>query len=151
MKRIASFAVVLIMLASFAIMPASAYDSCASITYFEDGSYAVTAIEEVPARASGTKTGSKTTRFYNAKNELEYMITVTGTFSYGDTGVECTYAGGTTSIVKSNQFSLASESAVKDGDTATYTATIKHKILGIVINKETYSVSLTCDKNRNLS
>ena len=151
MRRIYSLVFALLLLAVFAAVPVQASEISEETTYFTDGSYVIITITEIPSRAAGTKTGAKSARYYSNSNELEYAVTVTGTFSYNGTSSQCTSADGTTSITNTNKISLASESFSKSGAVATYTVTINHKVLGIVIGKETHSISLTCDKDGNLS
>lgn len=150
-KRISCLLVAFILLLTAVALPAYAATTRESILYFEDGSYKVTTITESSALTRSTKTASKSDRYYNADDELEWLITVTGTFYYNGTTSECTYVDGTTTIVKTNLWTLKSETPASNGGTATYTVVFGRKILGVVVGTETHSVSLTCDKNGNLS
>ena len=143
--------IAVLLLATSVVFSTKASESVDHVTFFEDGSYIVTTITEIPSRAAGTKTGSKTGCVYTKDGELEYSFTITGTFYYNGSTSQCTYTDGTTSIVKINQFTVKSESSTQNGTTANYTVTIGRKTLGIVTSKETRSISLTCDKDGNLS
>lgn len=150
-KRYFCFVLALTLLLAGNILPAHASGSEETVTYFADGSYLVTTLTEIPSRASGQKTASKSDRYYDADGSLDWLITVTGTFTYNGTTSQCTYVDGTTSIVATNIYSLYSESPERSGGTATYTVVFSKHVLGIPFSKETYSVSLTCDKDGNLS
>lgn len=58
-------------------------------TVYEDGSYCVSTIEEsaIITRATSTKSGSKTNRYYNSSGDLQFTVIVYGTFSYTGTSV----------------------------------------------------------------
>lgn len=149
MRKIVSLALALLL----AVLPThvKAAEVVEKIEYLEDGSYIVTTIEESITRATGTKTASKKNNFYNEDDELQWTITVTGTFTYDGTSSTCTKATGTTTITNTTNWYLISESPTKSGNTATYTVTFGRKVIGITTSKPTYSVSLTCDANGNLS
>lgn len=150
LKRISCLLAAFVLCITVTTLPAHASDISETIEYFEDGSYKITTITE-DSRTRSTKTASKSERYYNADGELEILMTVTGTFYYNGTTSECTYVDGTTTIVKTNLWTLKSETPASNGGTATYTVVFGRKILGVVVGTETHSVSLTCDKNGNLS
>ena len=129
----------------------SAAEEAQEIEYLADGSYFLTTITAQGARANGSNTVSKTQHYYNANNELQWMITVTATFSYNGTSATCTYVTGTTSIVNTNSWYAISKTPSSSGNTATYTVTFEHKVLGVTVSKPTHSVSISCDGNGNFS
>jgi hypothetical protein len=139
------------MLLTFAVFPAYALDTQENVVYFEDGSYLVTTLTESSPLFRSTKTGSKSSRYYNSNDELQWLITVTGTFTYNGITSQCTYVDGTTNIIDPDRWFLDSESPTISGATATYTIALARRTLGIVYGRETHSVSLTCDKDGNLS
>lgn len=62
-----------------------------SIVYFDDGSYLVTIItESTTARATKTKSGTKDLTYYDSNDNLEWRITLTGSFSYTGSSATCT-------------------------------------------------------------
>lgn len=150
-KRIFTLFCVFVLLISFFLFPAHAAEHQETILYYEDGSYLVTTITESVSRSHGTKTGSKDDRYFDVNGNLQWQITVTGTFTYTGTTSTCIYAGGTTSIANTDRFKLVSDTHTQTGSVATYTAVLGKKALGIVVSKETHSISLTCDKDGNLS
>lgn len=120
------------------------------IEYLEDGSYVITTIEEIGTRATNTKTGSAVKRKYDSNNVLEWTITLTGTFTYTGSSSTCTSSSISVAISDSN-FAEVSRSATKSGNTAYGSATIRKKVLGVTVSTNTYDLSLSCDKNGNLS
>ena len=131
-------------------MPTTSNTYPAEYEYFDDGSYIVTTITEssfVFARASRSKTGSKTAKYYSSSGSALWSVTVTGTFSYTGASAKCT-----SSSVSANSYSsswkINSKSASKSGASATATATAKYN------DSSTYkslSVTLTCKANGVLS
>ena len=121
-----------------------------SIEYYADGSYLVTTITESVSRASGTKTQSKAQSYYDSSDNLEWKITLTGTFTYNGTSATCTSASCNVDVYASNWY-LISKSASKSGNTASSDVTMGQKLLGITISKPNYTMTLTCDKDGNFS
>ena len=117
---------------------------------FEDGSYMTETIIEISARASGTKTGSKVKRYYDADGNLEWTATLTGTFTYTGSGSTCT-ASSCSITVSNSAWYTVSKSATKSGNTANATVVMGKKVLGVTVTKVSANVSLSCDANGNLS
>lgn len=120
------------------------------IEYLPDGSYIETVITESVSRASGTKTGSKAQRLVDSDGTELWNIRLQGTFSYNGTSATCTNAVCTVTVSADNWY-VVSKSAGKSGATASAEVTMGKKFLGITISKPEYSLTLTCDKNGNLS
>lgn len=150
-KRAISLVAVLLVLLSAMPVSASVTETEESIEYLEDGSYIVTTIEESVSRAGGTKTGSKVRTYYDAKDVLQWKITVTGIFTYNGTSATCTAVSGDTSIVDTSSWSLIAEAPTRSGNKAMLAVTLGEKWLGITIAESTYTVNLSCDENGNLS
>lgn len=53
--------------------------------------------------------------------------------------------------ILSSTWYVVSKSATKGGNTAKATVTMGRKLVGVTIDKETYNITLTCDKNGNVS
>lgn len=151
MKRIVSVIIFFMVVMHVFPLCAFAAETTETIEYLADGSYIVTTVTESVTRANSTKTASKTDRYYNADDELQWLMVVTGTFTYDGSTSECTSVRGSTSIVESGKWYIISDSPTKSGPTATYTVTFGYRALGITIDRPTHSVSLTCDANGNLS
>lgn len=160
MKRILMCLLVLV-LATCMISTVSAQESNTRVVsevveYSDDGSYIVTTVcEEISsngiARAGYNKTGSKTVTGYTADNSVAWTFTVTGTFVVNEGVVSaCTTArySYTTPI---SAWSLKSGNAAKTGNQAIGSATFVKKVLGITVNTEEVTCTLTCNKYGVLS
>ena len=121
-----------------------------SIMYLDDGSYITITIDETGSRASGTKSGRKTYTYTASNGDICWESTLTGTFTYTGTTATCTASNCSVTVYESNWYTV-SKSASKSGNTATATFTMGRKVLGITIAKDTYEITLSCDKDGNLS
>lgn len=148
------FVIILLALICFCAIPAQASDICiktpSSIIFFEDGSYITITIEELPMRASGTKSGHKNLTYTAKDGTICWQATLSGTFTYTGTSATCTSSTCDVTIYE-NAFYVVSKTANRSGNTATATVTMGRKVLGITISKDTYNMSLSCDANGNLS
>ena len=152
MKKIFAFLLTFIMALSTTCvafageMPAPSNTYPAEYEYFDDGSYMVTTITESSsafARATRSKTGSKTAKYYSSSGSALWSVTVTGTFSYTGSSATCTSASVSTKIYNS-AWRLVNSYAKPSGASATATATAKYN------DSSTYkslSVTLTCKAN----
>ena len=98
----------------------------------------------------GTKTGSKTYSDYDSSGNLRWSAKLTGSFTYNGTVSTCTNASCTVTISNSAYY-VISRSAYASGNTAYADVTIGCRVLGVTISSESYSITLTCDANGNLS
>lgn len=120
------------------------------IEYLPDGGYIETVVTESVSRASGTKTGTKVKRQVDADGNEQWAIQLQGTFSYNGTSASCTNAVCNVTVSASNWY-VVSKTAGKSGAVATADVTMGRKVLGITVAKNQYALTLTCDKNGNLS
>ena len=120
------------------------------IEYLPDGGYIETVVTESVSRASGTKTGTKVKRQVDADGNEQWAIQLQGTFSYNGTSASCTNAVCNVTVSANNLY-VVSKAASKSGAVATANVTMGQKVLGITIAKNAYELTLTCDKNGNLS
>lgn len=135
-------------------MPTTSNTYPAEYEYFDDGSYIVTTITEsssILTRASGSKTASKTSKYYSSSGSALWSVTVTGSFSYTGSSAKCT-----SSSVSANSYSslwkINSKSASKSGATAKATAkAYQYDSNGKYITSVTKTVGLTCSINGSLS
>ena len=152
MKKFAVYFVLTALLLS--VLPICGYanetGTVCNVVYFEDCSYMVQELFVVETRASGTKTGSKADTYYKSDGTAEWKVTLTGTFSYTGTSATCTSANVSVTIYNSNWYTI-SRSSNKSGNVATSSVTMGYKTLGITTSRETSNLTLTCDKNGNLS
>lgn len=151
MKRTISCILIAIIFASILPLKGFAVNTeVTNITYFDDGSYMTETIYTFQTRASGTITGSKEKNFYGSDGVLEWKAILTGTFGYTGTNSVCTASSCNITIYDSAWYTI-SKSATKSGNTAYASVTMGEKRLGVTVNQVPASITLTCDKNGNLS
>ena len=122
-----------------------------NVITFEDGSYITITIEESASRASYVKTGSKTYTYRAANGELEWEAVLNCSFLYDGTTSSCT-SGICQVTIYNTKWVEVSNSTTRSGDTATTELTMGLKgFLGIFTTNYDYTITLTCDKNGNLS
>lgn len=147
MKRITSIILAFVML--IGILPLYGNAMEVETIYYEDGSYATIEIFTYGMRAS-TTTGTKTYNYYNSSNVRQWKVVLTGSFSYTGSSASCTSSSMDVTIYNSNCYVL-SKSASKSGNTASGTATVGEKLLGVTVSSIPVSLTLSCDANGNLS
>lgn len=119
--------------------------------YLEDGSYyEITILENTMTRASSTKTATKRAKYVNSSNVTVWEVSVTGTFTYNGTSSTCTASSVATKSYSTN-WKITSQSASKSKNKAIAKATAKYYYDGSLVTTANKSVTLTCDKNGNLS
>lgn len=128
----------------------AAADSEMQVEYLNDGGYIVTELQESGARATNSKTGTKRKSKYDSNDNLEWQIILRGEFTYNGTTSTCNESIIAVNIYDSN-FVKKSSSSSKNGNIAKGSATISKKALGVTVSTNTYNLTLTCDKNGNLS
>lgn len=154
MKKTFIFVLTLVMLFScvFAASAAEQVDSdvITEIEYFEDGSYAVTTLEIFEsARATNTKTGSKTKTHYSSNGSVNFSVTLTASFSYTGSSATCTSATAAKSISDSAWTVTTSTSRSGRTGTANYTGT--QKVLGVTFATVDGSITISCSNTGVLS
>ena len=123
-----------------------------TVEHFEDGSYIVTSITELPQgdkelfSAVKTKSGIATKKGYNSSNQLMWEFSVHGTFHY-DGRSATAIASDYSYHVYHSDWSLDSANSSYYSATATATGTFKH--LGLFTQDVT--VSISCDADGKLS
>ena len=97
------------------------------------------------------RVGTKTNRLKNTSGEVLWTFTLRGQYDVVE-GVSsvCTLASYSHSISDSS-WSLDSASTTKSGNKAMASATFKKKLLFVTTETKTINLTLTCDKNGNLS
>lgn len=124
-------------------------NSC-SIIEFEDGSYIEIIIEEHSAKATNSKNGYKTYTYYDASDNMEWQAKLSASFTYDGTTSSCSSASCTVTIYESQWYEV-SKTTTRSGNTATTELTMGQTFWGITIAKPEYTITLTCDKDGNLS
>ena len=128
------------------IAHASAGEELLEVISYADGSYLEITLETLPqARASGSITKAKNYIFNSTEGVPQWKITLTGSFTYTCTASNCNVT------IYNSIWSVASKSATRSGNTAYGSARMVKKYLGAITFDKTYNLSLTCDKNGNVS
>ena len=150
MKRL--FSIVCLLLVCSMIFPvnANAAENTENTIYFDDGSYMTIQIIENGARAASSKTGQKIYTYHATSDTILWEATLSAAFSYTGVSSQCTSAECVVVIYDTNWYEI-SNTTTKSANVASAELTIGRKVLGITISKETYNLSLTCDKDGNLS
>lgn len=121
------------------------------IIFLENGDHIEIIMESMPTRATGTTTKRLNYNYYDINNgEIVWQIILTGVFEYNGTTATCTSSSCSVDIYDSSWY-VISKSVSKSGDAASATVEMGRKVLGVTIKEETYRLSLTCDKNGNVS
>lgn len=152
MRKILSFLCTIVFvlgLMSTGVQAAEMYENRNTIT-FEDGSYIEIIIEDISTRANNTKNGYKTYSFYDSQDNLEWQAKLSASFTYDGTTSNCTSASCTVTVYDSKWYEV-SNNTTRSGNTATTALTMGQKFLGVTISKPEYTITLTCDKDGNLS
>lgn len=153
MKRL--FSIILVALLVVTLMPIQTFATTdirenSNVVYYEDGSYVIIELTYKETRASGTKTASKTYKYYNSDDVEQWRAVLSGTFSYTGSSATCTASSCNVTISNSAWY-VVSKSATKSANVAIGEVTIGRKFLGITVDKESATIRITCDANGNLS
>ena len=100
---------------------------------------------------SFAKTTTKTRSCYSEDDQLLWEMTVTATFLYDGTGVECTEVSGEVYIAATGSWYVISEKPEAAGNTASYTVEFGRSALGVTTSSSSYTVTVSCDEQGNLS
>lgn len=152
MKRLICGFLVCVLAVNFFIPVASAaqIDSTKDVIYYEDGSYLTKEILEIGSRAAGSKSGQTAYNYFDSNGTLLWKAILSGTFTYNGTNVSCTASSVSVQISDTAWYEVSKNSDIS-GNAATGEVTMGRKFVGITIDKVTIDMSLTCDKNGNLS
>lgn len=150
MKRMISGILILALVLSVLPLDCFATDTETVVKRYADGSYMTETLSVQTARASGSKTGTKTRSYYNADDTLAWQVVLTGKFTYTGSTATCTSSSVSTNIYESGWYTV-SKSATKSGNSANGTAVIGEKVLGVTLGKVQVDLTLSCDANGNLS
>lgn len=124
-------------------------DSTAYITY-DDGSYIAVEVTVIQSRASSTRIAAKHYTYYNSNDVKQWKATVTGTFAYDGTTSQCT-AVSTNFTVYNSEWSLDSVTKNKSGSRAFADFYISYAPIIGVSFETSVRVTVTCDKDGNVT
>lgn len=151
MKRIiAVFSLVILVAALFPLNVSAAQMADENTIWLEDGSYVVVSITDTGSRATSTKSGTKTYTYYSASDVIQWKAALSGTFTYTGSSSSCTASDCDITIYNSDWY-IYTNMPSKSGNTAKAEITMKRKLLGVTVDTENLTITLTCDANGNLS
>ena len=129
---------------------AASVETGTDIIEFDDGSYLEVIVKKSLGRATDSVTGYKIYRYRDASDNIEWEAELTATYTYNGTTSTCTGANCSVTISDSKWY-VVSNSTTRSANTATTLLTMGKKFLGITVGKPEYTITLTCDKDGNLS
>ncbi len=152
MKRFltAILAVILVLSMALPSMAAGTAAEKENKIVYEDGSYLVVTIESDSSLARGTKTQNKKYEYYDANDVRQWRIVLVASFTYDGTTSSCIAAGCNADVYTDN-WTVISESDSRSGNVAYGYATLGKISAGIITDRPSYTLTLTCDKNGNIS
>lgn len=117
---------------------------------FDDGSQLLEGMPRIIQKTRGNITAQKPVYHRRSDGIVLWSATLVGTFTYNGVTSFCSIASCSTSI-NDSAWSEQSCSAYPSGNSAIGNVTMIRKILFIVLETVPITITLTCDKNGNLS
>ena len=117
--------------------------------YLDDGSYFETVITSSSTRST-IRNASKTTTYKNADGEALWDVKVTANFEFNGSTSKCTSA-----VASANSYNkvwkILDKRSNRNGNSGSATALAGSYLGGVFVGSMSKTVTLTCDKNGNLS
>lgn len=152
MRKIFSLLIVIVIVLGF--LPANTYATdkteSRNIIAFEDGSYIEIIVADIFAIATNAKNGYKTYTHYDSADNVEWQAKLSASFTYNGTTYSCNSTSCTVTVYDSKWYEI-SNTTTRGGSMATTQLTMGRKLSGITVSKPAYTITLTCDKDGNLS
>lgn len=120
------------------------------IIYLEDGGYILVEISDEYNMSRAVATKSKNYTRYNGDDEIQWKITLTGSFTYNSTSATCTSCNCTVTIYHDIWYT-DSKTSWANGNTAYATVEMARKLLGVTVQRETIDLTLACDTHGKFS
>lgn len=121
-----------------------------NIIYYDDGSYIIVETNFIETRDTFTRNANRVYTYYNINGVKKWEATLVATFTYN--GTSCTCASSSLFVnIQDDAWYVVSKEESKSGNTASADLVMGYKFLGITTTKKTISMSITCDKDGNLS
>jgi len=148
-KRILALSLALLLIFLTSLPVHATADTRTSTIIYPDGRTITITLRTIQARASNTITGQKTIES-RINGVLEWSAVLTAQFEYNGQSATCTSANCAVFIVDESWHEV-SNVTTRSGATATTSLVISRKLLGITVKTINETITLTCDKNGNLS
>lgn len=148
-KVISSFLIAVLLMALLGSYSSALTDVDAMKEYYKDGSYGIVSIQKDYAR-SNTVTETKTYKYYDSNHNLSWKASITASFTFNGVTASCTSVSKSTTIYNT-AWKCTASSCSKSGATATGNFTFKHYVLGVPVKTINKTLTLTCDKNGNIT
>lgn len=122
-----------------------------SVIILPDGSKIIkTAVENMTlTRAMGQKTGSSQWIKTGSDGTLLWRIKLTAHFTFDGNASKCTSASATTEVFQGNWI-VGSKNTYPNGNAAVANVTMVRKFLFLVLDSQSVSLTIRCDKNGNM-
>ncbi len=151
--KIVKFVIAVLIVAS--ILSTSTFSTLAvsnidDIFYFEDGSFICISMQVKDMRTGNGKSASKTYTYYSKQNEIQWTATLYATFEYDGTEYWTTDCSIETNIYNSAWYEISKSSSMS-GCGATGEVTMGKKTLGITVNRESATITLSCSPHGTIS
>lgn len=164
MKRIIVSVVLIVALIFTAVSPAFAAEAAPTIVQAEDGSKIIyyddgSTVTISPARIvesqtstySITKSHAKEVTYTGVGGNVEWTYTLTATFRYVPGAYAVCDEASYSVKINDNDWTFSNGSATYSGNVAYGKGTFVKKVLGITVKTVDIDISLTCDKNGNIT
>jgi len=125
-------------------------NSIISIEYLTDGNYIETKIESFGNARSTIKNASKTVTYKNEDGDSLWYAKVTANFYFDGKTSSCTSSSASAGTYVDG-WEILSKSSSRTGNTGSATVTAGCYMAGFLIKRVPITVTLSCDKNGNLS
>ena len=141
-KRIVTIVLVLALLSCNMVF-VNATNQGSEILYFNDGSYMIVTLKTGMSRAGNTISADKIYTYYNAFDIEQWSATLSASFTFDGTEYWTTSSNVSVDITNSNWY-VISKSASMSGCGATADVTMGNKVMGITIDRQSVTLTLSC-------
>lgn len=97
-----------------------------------------------------TKSGTKNYSFYNSKSELQWIVSIHGTFNYNGSTSNCIKSSTSSQLINST-WKVKEAVASRKNNSAIGDFVVKHYMLGVPVQTKDVQLTLTCSPNGTLS
>lgn len=160
MKQIKSFILALLLIFTFTSYTFASNQNQHNLSQIyknNDGSYIIVNIITIESKDSynanssmSTKSGTKNYSFYNSKSELQWIVSIHGTFNYNGSTSNCIKSSTSSQLINST-WKVKEAVASRKNNSAIGDFVVKHYMLGVPVQTKDVQLTLTCSPNGTLS